>query len=355
MSTYGEVFLPGEIHSVDVHDPGIQIATEVTDAHLRTIGSRYCFDVAERAKVDPQTGIRTALVPPSPGVPISQEAAILVPGTFGNDVWAHKIAMGMTVADQAMLDGVRDRNGDLVGVLLFSAPSMETSFNQSPINLWRAGRANFTPIGGQHSELTSRLGFGAIKGVAANSQAAAFAAPIVETAAASGLDVDGRALLLERPLRGSLRALGKGFGDEGKVFKDTVAEDGIEVIDEIFATGKASPGFELGIVRRLLHSQAIFRGLARNPEDRLHDDIVSLAHNGVQATVASGSESKLGEENATRDATLAAWLTLYISGMKAELLPSHIELHGKGANHTLGDRLGHVRWLVHKSLAPVES
>jgi hypothetical protein len=122
-------------------------------------------------------------------------------------------------------------------------------------------------------------------------------------------------------------------------------------MNEIFASGKAAPNFELGVLRRARQNAAIFRGLANNPRDHLAQDLLDLTRSGANTTLINANDSFVTDPEEAFDARSRANEIIDLEGYEGNRA-GLIEVTGEGSNHTLVDRLGRVRKLVGLTLKP---
>lgn len=311
-------------------------AAEVNE-HLSSFGSEYFIDRAERpAKYN---GMQFNIA--GGGDDRSREAAILMPGTFANGVWPHILARGEAISHMAAEAGLRDSVGNLVPVIMTGSPSMFSTFGLDKSERHEVRHGNYASIAERHLGLFRSLGYEAVAGVVASSQATALVAPFVEMA--PEITETAQAVLAEPPHAARKRILPVGrqlvnFGREGAKFKGQLKAEGIDVIDEIFASGKAAPDFERGIIHEGRENWSIIRGFARG---KLRRDLTTLVLHHITTTVVHGSDSNVARSRQVREAVGAAIGSVHDrNGTTWPRVNNLRELEVTDTNHSLMDRVG---------------
>ena len=322
---------------LDINDAVFEEATAAVDEHLGRIGAQAFIDAAE----NPETFEAMQYAVVGGGKDRSDKAAILMPAPYANGVWPHMIARASAISHMAAEAGLRDDTGNIVPVVLTSSPGMKSSFGLDKQERSAVRTGNFDPIAEKHLGLFDELDLD-IAGYVGASQATALAAPIINRLPGSRSG-EGVPTILAEPPHGKKRIVlpvGRqlvNFALEGMTFKGQLADEGVEVIDEIFASGKASPDFEKGIIKQAKENLAIVRGFARG---NLSRDLVKLALTGSKTTVIHGDESTIARREdmvSAVDEAIDHIENRYGKlGVRADL--GRIML--VGTNHSLTDRLG---------------
>ncbi len=323
-----EQFTPAAGHNsltLDVHDAAFEEPVAYVDEHLSSLGIGHFVDKAN--VIDRVHGMQFKLVS---GPERSQEEAILMPGTFANGIWPHVVARAEAVRIMVETAGVRSSAGEPLPVLMVAAPSLQSRFDLNKLERAQVANGDYAPIADRHVALMDRLGYSAFRGVF-YSQAAAFAETIAQAGQAN-MDI-GAMIVGEPPhvQEQSFASSIKGFVGEGSGFKAEIEDEGIRVIQEMFATKQAARSFELGVIAAGKENLAVVRGFGQG---YLENDLVDLNMSTLGAvTLLHASDSKVTNAQATRELFERATGSLLTSNplYRVEIA---------GTNHSLGDRVG---------------
>lgn len=330
-----DTFRPNPELVLDVQDAAFEEPVAEVNEYLSRLGTQHFIDVCEEAITF--NGIRYAIV--GGGKDRSSTMAWLMPGTYANGAWPHIAARGAAVSHMAAEAGMRDDEGNLIPVVITGSPSMESRYGLDKQELLTVTDGNFTPIAQRHLELLGNLKFDPV-GIVASSQASALAAPIVDLMPGSAFNRGIPAVLAEPPHAKPRSVTGQllNFVREGQKFKSQLAAEGIDVIDELFATKNASKDFEKGIAKEAKENLAIVRGFGRG---KLARDLSRLCLSGSQTTVIHGSDSLVARRKDVTEAIEAAReRVLNVLGDTPRPANELRRLELAGTNHSLADRVG---------------
>lgn len=332
-----EQFRSADVLQLDVDDRMFEEPVAEVSEHLSGIGAARFMEAAEN--IANYNGMNFTVV--GGGKDRSSEAAILMPGTYANDAWPHILARAEAISYMAAQAGLRDSQGNLVPVVVTGSPSMRSRFGLDDSERSDVRRGNYDSIAERHQGLLRGLGRTAV-GMVASSQATALAAPFVAELPASSFG-EGIPVVMAEPPHGKHRIVLPvvsqlvGFAREGAAFKAHLKAEDIDVINEIFASGKASPDFERGIAKEHKDNLAIVRGFARG---KLGYDLSRLALSGSRTTVVHGSDSLVSrQEDITAAFDEAVKRILDVTGETGQANNLR-RLELSDANHSLMDRVG---------------
>lgn len=326
INPYESLGATGEL-VIGVNDPALVVGRETVNEHLNTFGADYFIDIADNAPTD-ENGMQYAVV----GEPDSSQTEVLMmPGTFANGLWPHMAARAKAVAFMAQRYGVTASDGAPLSVLLTASPGMLSRFGLDRQERSWVARGSMKPIARRHLELASDLGYGVIGGMVGYSQAAAIAAPFMNRAP-QHFDVGNSVTLIAEPphaLERSIMTIGQDFKAEDKPFKPQRMEDGIDVIEEIFARKVAAPDFIKGVLRRGPENLAIVNGFKRG---LLLHDLVSLLDNDRAVTLLHTTDSRTTPRDAAIEVVQKA------NNLVTNRSVKRIEV--TDTTHAFGDRVG---------------
>lgn len=333
-----EVFRPNPDLEMDIHDAAFEEPVAEVNEYLSRLGTQHFIDVAENALSF--NGMRYAVV--GGGKDRSSTAALLMPGTYANGVWPHIAARGEALAHLAAQAGLRDDEDNLVPVVITGSPSMESAFGLDARERASVSIGDFSPVADRHIDLLRSIKRNP-RGIVASSQAATMAAPFVRALPESAFGMGIPAVLAETPHAkryDSLPVMRQlvNFGREGARFKKQLSDEGIDAVNELFATKHAAKGFEKGIVKEVKDNLAIVKGFARG---KLVRDLISLSLSGSPTTVMHGTDSKVARRDDVMQAVEEA--RERAAAYKAAVLLSSRDVNRleiRGTNHSLMDRVG---------------
>lgn len=325
---------------IDALDPRFDEALDSVDGHLSSIGAQTFISLAENAAE--HNGMQYAVV--GGGNDQSKDTAILMPGTFANGVWPHLIARAEAISHLAAIAGLRDDEGNIVPVVLTGSPGMKSVFGLSDAERSLVADGNFEPIAEKHLRLADNLGRYSIRGFVGSSQGSVIIAPL-STRLKDNQNFDtehSQVVLAEPPHARSRRVLPiprqlVNFVREGMRFNGQIRNENIAVINEIFASGKASPDFEKGIWKERMDNLAIVGGFGKG---QLADDLYDLAINNFDTTVVHGSDSLVARRDDIIDSFDHAVSDIKEMTCWPEYPANLHRLEVSSTNHSLMDRVG---------------
>lgn len=313
---------------LDINDAVFAESRETVNKLLSDIGTQHFLDAANNVESD--GGMQYLVV--GGGDDCSKESAIVVPAPFGNGVWPQGIAAGVAISYLAAEAGLRDSQGDIIPVMLTAAPSMKSDFSLSERELSWVRNGNFAPIALKQLKLLKTLGFTSVGGFVGYSGAAPQAEPFMTLAINDNkLKRVGNTVIGAAPHSvdyGAVRGFLAFVVRSGLTFKKQYQAEGIYVINDIFASGQASPDFVSGIAKKYQENWAIFTGLKNA---NLSYDLNSLAEQQIKTLLLNGAKDAVAPSKAIRRAYSTAASDPAASKMR------HIEI--TGTDHNLADRV----------------
>ena len=311
----------------------------LVDEHLSSLGADYFFEKANNPFVDRRTGMKYGLADSEPEMRDNVDSLIVMPSTFANGAWPHMFARAEAIAKLHSIE-----TGVPTSVLLTAAPSMESKFGLSERELERARKGHYKPVADRHLRLVTGLGFSQLEGIVAYSGPTVFATHLA-LGAKRELDGSGNVFIGEPPHEDKSNVLSEAvrFLLEGIPFKKAIQDENIAVINEIFASGQASPDFLKGIFKQSEENLAIARGFGQG---KLMKDLTTLGSNGICGVVMHGSDSKVSRSKPVQNAVREA--NDRIVHADDGIFAKRIEVFG--ARHSFGDRVGRMATLAVTSL-----
>lgn len=328
----------------DINDPFFLEPVQHIQEHLNYLGAKHF--IFEADNVHRMGNMEFAVV--GGGKDRSTEAAILMPAPFGNGIWPHIVARGEALAYQAAQEDIRDRNGNILPVIIPAAPCMTSSYDLEARDVADIALGNFYPIAAQHVNLMATLGYGQLRGVVGYSFPAVTAQPTVKLAKWD-LDVKGNVVIGEPPHAAarSLVRIGAGFIREGMAFSKQVKAENIHVINQLFDSKQAARQFNKGVIKNAALYTAIVRGMSQG---RLSADLEALVKSGIDVTLLHASNSKVTPRKdairAFQDASSFIWADTWNMNRTGFLNRQEVT----GTNHALADRVGRFAVLAARSL-----
>ncbi len=276
----------------------------------------------------------------------SSEAAVLMGTPFGNGIWPHMIARAEAVFFQLAEEGVRDRNGNLVPVIMPSAPCLTSGYsNLYERDYAEIAKGNYYRIASEHLDLYKTLGYKQLAGVIAYSYPGVLASATVNLAESAGVEVTGNVFIGDPPNAAQRPELSivTGFAREGMSFSKQLKNGNIDIVDTLFATKQAAQGFNRGVIKHAKLYKAIVSGMSRG---RLAGNLTDLVKAGIDVTLMHATESKVAPRKhviaAYEDASSGIWKDP--CNTKRSGFLSRQEVTGIG--HGVGDCIGHLAVLA---------
>lgn len=328
MQTLTEAIAATPEFEIPLSDPRLAESTAFIDEHLKSRGLDHYFDLANEPQQSLKDGLKWALVAGSPEAKDNKSSVLFMGCPFGNQLWPHMFARA-----DALSAWYEEQTGTPVQVMLAAAPGDRSRYGLDREHLDRVKKGDFFSVGGVHLEPIYN-NFEKVEGIVAYSGSSAFASDMAQVLATERDGIGN--VVLGAPPHARKQMLGSQllrFVAEGARFSRSIKRAGVEVIDQIFESGAASPNFLSGIWQQRDENIALAQGYGRG---NLADDLFELNSRAVQAIVIHGSKDLV----APRRDVIASVRAANESASHVDRATRTHRVEVTGANHSFGDRIG---------------